>query len=151
MKELPKKLIFLDIDGVLNSEERHPVIEGLWSIDPVSLEHLHKVIDETDCYFVLSSTWRKTDDYRGRLLKHGCSKKVVERIIDRTTWDYARFQLRGQEILEWLERKRFVGPYIILDDDGDMDPLMHKWFKIHSRYGITENDAKHIIRILNEE
>ena len=54
------KLIFLDIDGVLNYEgyERF-TRSGTRFVDPVLIKRLKKIIDRTGAKVVLSSTWRR--------------------------------------------------------------------------------------------
>lgn len=60
------KVIFLDVDGVLNSDEyfdkiRNLNIEGIeCEIDIEKIRLLKKAIDETGAKVVLSSSWRYT-------------------------------------------------------------------------------------------
>jgi len=54
------KIIFLDIDGVLNSlkyDRNRTVKQG--NIDETRLPLLKKLVDETGALIVLSSSWRK--------------------------------------------------------------------------------------------
>ena len=72
------KIIFLDIDGVLNSDEYfektvHLNIQGIESeIDIEKVKLLKKAIDETGAKVVLSSTWRykRKVKYLKELLSH---------------------------------------------------------------------------------
>lgn len=63
---LKMKVIFLDVDGVLNSDEYiHKVIKkkinGIESeIDVEKIKLLKKAVDETGANVVLSSSWRYT-------------------------------------------------------------------------------------------
>ena len=55
------KVIFLDIDGVLNSEEYYesfPDGEFIPPIDPVCVERLKRIVDRTGAKLILSSSWR---------------------------------------------------------------------------------------------
>ena len=58
------KVIFLDVDGVLNCETTEDVIwrdkskGGLRGIDDAKVELLKKIVDATSAMIVVSSTWR---------------------------------------------------------------------------------------------
>ena len=61
------KVIFLDVDGVLNTsktfierKEKHDKT-GIWDleIDEFRVEYLKQIIDATDAKVVLSSAWKK--------------------------------------------------------------------------------------------
>jgi hypothetical protein len=64
------KVIFLDIDGVLNSQDwyvyRRDVVEmdsvnaqyPFYEFDPRAIERLNRIIKETDAKIVVSSSWR---------------------------------------------------------------------------------------------
>lgn len=60
----PVKIIFLDIDGVLNSAQsmtmhaRHN-INGSRVFCPLAVSNLKRILDDTDARIVISSTWRK--------------------------------------------------------------------------------------------
>jgi hypothetical protein len=66
------KVLFLDIDGVLNSYDNRDVLGNLWNInkenksrdqfgvlfDERCVRWLKYIIEETGCKIVISSTWR---------------------------------------------------------------------------------------------
>lgn len=55
------KYIFLDIDGVLNSNdwfEKNKDVDGLVEIDPSKLILLKEIVDCTEAKIILSSSWR---------------------------------------------------------------------------------------------
>ncbi|MBP3534398.1 MAG: hypothetical protein J6J53_00140 [Muribaculaceae bacterium] len=57
------KLIFLDIDGVLNSYKfLQNLPEDSFGIDNTRLPILKRITDSTDAKIVLSSSWRKNWD-----------------------------------------------------------------------------------------
>jgi len=49
------KVIFLDIDGVLTTANKK------WTFDENCVKHLVDIINETDAYIVISSSWRSYD------------------------------------------------------------------------------------------
>lgn len=127
---MEKKLIyiFLDIDGVMTSEdyfdecyERHHV-NGIMSmncfpLDPKCLNNLMilvQALQENDYIvnIILSSTWRlsqvDTQIVRHRLAEYGLSLK------DRTTY----IGQRGEEIKHYMEQHVKPHDFIIIDDDS---------------------------------
>lgn len=116
------KIIFLDIDGVLNS----PLYmihskEGSRSLDPVNIKALNGLIARTGAKVVLSSTWRynSTPEAMTELLQ----EKGFAYDIHSFTPD-TRSACRGVEIKMWMDAhvESFVNfhEYVILDDDSDM-------------------------------
>jgi len=109
---LNMKVLFLDVDGVLNCmgcKVKTP--SGFKFVETVFLERVKKIVDETGCVVVLSSTWRHGfyDLQRGIensvdardyiLLKDKLSDYGVE--IYSHTPELREYH-RGTEILEWL-------------------------------------------------
>lgn len=123
------KVIFLDIDGVLNHEKWYKKRMSLkdtigskeWSehypfyeFDPESVHRLNKIIDETGAKVVVSSTWRhgrSVQDLQYILERVG----FIGEIIDKTPSLNARIGQesagytvpRGCEIDWWLKSKKF--------------------------------------------
>lgn len=136
LQDEPKiKIVFLDIDGVLNSqlfyekqhqkklngEELEPYPYN--HIDPQAIEFLNGLAD--DCKFVLSSTWRNSSADVFQILK---DKGFRGEFIGKTG-NGCRCCLRGNEIRAWLEDNSFLlggvyygdfKDYVIIDDDSDM-------------------------------
>ena len=125
------KVIFLDIDGVLNSEryfkENHKdnliyykvynsnTIEDnlklhVLDIDVVKIELVKKIIYETDAKIVMSSSWRNLriwpliEDY---LINKGLPIIGVTPKLER----------RGNEIRNYLKNNPEIEKFIILDDE----------------------------------
>lgn len=156
------KILFLDIDGVLNSRawaERHG--DG-WNrrLDPLALEQLQRVIYAVpDLKIVASSSWRigKTHSgLRGALIESGMSPRITNLIVDHTpSLPFPRH--RGDEIGAWLNG---VGPafashfgpplhFAIVDDGDDMGD--HKDRLVQTRWedGLTAADADKLIGLLS--
>lgn len=115
------KVLFLDIDGVLNSRvyEIGKKLEDSF-IDISRLPLVSKIVSETGAFIVLSSTWREhwkeniseCDDMGVEL--HNAFDKYNLKIYDTTGADKKN---RSQEIREWLqEHDNDVENYVILDD-----------------------------------
>lgn len=141
------KIIFLDIDGVLNCQEAY--INGFCKrtdnygqdFYPPSMNLLNQLIEETNAKIVISSTWRKSGlEVMQEMWKH---RKMAGEVIDVTPRlfyiDETHYRIpRGIEIDAWLDNKGFshifwskehqkeyldkseIENYIIIDDDSDM-------------------------------
>jgi hypothetical protein len=146
------KALFLDIDGVLNRCGKSG--QGLEE-DKISL--LQMILRETGCEIVLSSTWRIASHNRNRIQKlceqqfgqdlYGCTP-VHQRQSDSGLWTA---DIRGREIMAWLEMHPEVTHCVILDDDSDMGPLAHHLIKTESYTGLTPELAAAAILHLKSE
>lgn len=136
------KVLFLDIDGVVNcatTSQRH---RGFIGIDPVMAFRVGKIVLDTGCEVVLSSSWRLSPDARDEVAKQ------VYKFID-VTPDLQGKTDRGCEITAWLEKHPEVTRHAILDDNTDFhadQPL----FKTSWATGITDEIAKEVTDYLNE-
>lgn len=117
-------VIFLDIDGVLNSMPYANSIVHTpnehQEINPFNLKKLSKIYHTFDCNIVLSSTWRTIDvqdnedcknmyDYLKNML---ASEQMI--IHDKTP---VTNNNRPLEIKTWLTQHPNVTHFVILDDD----------------------------------
>jgi len=107
------KLLFLDIDGVLNCGTTKERWNGLTGIDRRLVSMFLEWLSGKDVGIVLSSTWRLYDDTKGHLTAAGLSW------IGQTPKLRA---IRGHEIAQFLNETPGVGAYAILDDCSDMLP-----------------------------
>lgn len=156
------KIIFLDIDGVLNSNDWYVRTRGKekvdkGDIDPSAISLLNVIIDKTSAKIVMSSSWR-TDFERSckKLYEVGLRKDTI---VDKTpTFKFTcqdeeiRDSLcRGNEI-QWYINKNEIEHYLILDDDKDM-LYCHKdnFIPIDFMYGLTFYHVETAISILNKD
>ena len=120
---------------------------SLWNnTDPAAAALIKRIIKETGCKVVLSSTWRMYPDSRKAVREQVCDyidcTKDLQRGEKRGAVD------RGVEVQEWLDRHPEVKTYAILDDDADFLP--GQWlFKTSFDTGITEDIAQAVIDHLN--
>lgn len=156
------KLLFLDIDGVLNYNEYyvrgvrdapHPLSE----ICPIAISHLNKVVAETGCNIVISSTWRHSGiDYCTNVLRECGFTGSIIGITPDIHYEWAE---RGNEILKYLQDNKLYKynsweitdhDYAILDDDTDMlYQQKDNFFHCHPKWGLTEEIANNVIQFLN--
>lgn len=147
-------ILFLDIDGVLNSVQYaiRNNIRGIWGLDPVCVALLQQIVIATNCHIVISSTWRRNYTLvamRKVLSDTGMIKDPP--IIGYTPVSKYR-RLRGDEIEEWIDGS--IPPtklkslrYVCLDDDDDFlpdQPLV----RTNIETGLTEFDARKCIALL---
>lgn len=145
------KVLFLDIDGVCNSAEYMVRLgkRSFWhDTDPELVKLVRRIITETKCDVVLSSTWRLYPEAREVVKRDVCHFIDVTKDMQRgAKWGVVE---RGHEVQEWLDRHPAVTQYAILDDNSDFLP--HQWlFQTTWDYGITSEIAEAVINHLNAE
>lgn len=143
-----KNIIFLDIDGVLNSLMGCAIKPHTHLWKP-NVKLFHETIKQIpDCKIVISSSWRGGDYQRFlQFVERMGGKKLFKPLEAYIHPDYATVRLhgkkRGYEIREWLSRHPEVEKYICLDDDSDFfrsQPLL----LIDRDIGFSYRD-KHIV------
>ena len=162
------KLIFLDVDGVLNSEDyivkehdrlgheayaRVYLNQGGTPFDPKCVNFFKYIIDKTDALICVSSTWRLFKDQREKL--NIVLGDYANRIIGYTPYLGVE-KGRGLEIEQILnnlkEIKCPLENYIILDDDKDMtEEQMKHLILTNYKTGLTMEDAIKSVEILNRK
>lgn len=146
------KVLFLDIDGVVNCEDTFMMGakgKNPFPLDPEMAFRVGKIVLYTGCEVVLSSSWRH----------HAPSVEAVKErvtlILDVTgTSKLVRYEdkPRGHEIQEWLDNHPEVDKYAILDDDSDMlDSQKHSFFQTSWKKGLTEDIMAAVIKHLGTE
>ena len=155
------KVIFLDIDGVLNSNDWYVRTRGIakqdqGDVDPETVKLVNELIEVTGSKVIMSSSWRS--DFENSceyLYERGLVSNVIIGKTPHFTYtcsnDAIRKTLcRGNEIQYILETEDIID-YVIFDDDQDMlycqkDNFIH----IDSMYGITKENVEQAIKILNK-
>jgi hypothetical protein len=167
------KLIFLDIDGVLNVIPKERDEYGS-KFHEHFVNNLKSIIDATGAKIVISSTWRS--DGLEIMKEMWVKRNLPGEVIGVTPYNVLRF--RGLEIEEFLkkemkfqrinwsksEQEKYLSQslcknYVILDDDSDMTYNQKEHFVKCSNnfkhsdsvegYGLTEQCAQKCIQILN--
>ena len=162
------KVIFLDIDGVLNTgwwytqmDRNTPKDKYGYAFDPNSVANLKKIIDETGADIVISSSWKsfglsgleemwQDRGLPGKLIGITPNSVSDEMLLNADLDHMELFSIRGMEIKEWLTKHgKRVSQYAIIDDMNNMLPDQQPYFiQTNSEVGITDEDAERAIEIL---
>ena len=117
------KIIFLDIDGVLNVIPDGRDIFGP-IFDKNFTTNLENIIISTGAKIVISSSWRfdGIEKIKSMWKFRNLPGEVIDITPDCTQLNFEYFDQveRGHEIQDWLNRNPQVKKYVILDDDNDM-------------------------------
>lgn len=152
------KVIFLDIDGVLNHyywyrERRYKsnIPHPLDDFDPKSVSYLNNITDQTGAKIIISSSWRFDPDIVNILRKVGVTGEIIGYTPD--LYDTYGSLRRGKEIDAVLNKRTDIKRYIILDDDIDMEEYQLPYFiKTNANgSGLNKTLAKKAIKILNND
>jgi histidinol phosphatase-like enzyme len=154
------KVLFLDIDGVLNSGKYIKRLDGRFDdpinqIDPDAVVRLNAITDLTGCKIVVSSTWRLA--FLGQMAEplrslQGCLRmyNITGDVIGMTPnkRNCVRNQ-RGKEIESWLQdHAGQVDKFVIIDDDCDMGRMKPYHIKTLFEDGIQDAHVQAIVSIL---
>ena len=139
------KVIFLDIDGVLNAfGTTSPGREH--ALEPEMMERLDRVASETSAVAVLTTTWRLLylwPETRDILVRHGLALPIVGETRDLWVDDEPAERARRREIEDWLHRHP-VERYVVVDDLA-LYPVDDPHFvRTDEAVGLTEADAERV-------
>lgn len=161
------KALFLDIDGVLNSnfwnDSHQTEISDGTLIDAEKIELLARLVKETDAEIILHSGWRFWFDAK---LKPLCTEavKLAELLAkenlyisgvtpDLTTEEIRKTKkfslVKADEILLWISLHNNVTGWVVLDDlDLHNDQVRQHQVKTEPTTGLTLEDVKQAVKIL---
>ena len=169
-----EKYIFLDFDGVLNTEYYQNLLsyQGLTIqdeygalFDPEATKQLKRIIDDTQAKIIIESSWK----YLGleAMQEMWFARQLPGEIIDITSssvsdkWlltanlddiDPVMGHCKGMEIASWLADHAAQGDrYVIIDDEYViLDSQLSNFILTNAYDGITEELADRAISILNK-
>jgi len=163
------KIIFLDIDGVLNVYSNNHDKYGS-QFHKHLVENLGYVIDSTKAKIVISSSWRHSglktmkDMWKDRKLPGEVIDITINchQLIQDGKFEFYDEVDRGHEIQDWLDTHPEVENYVIFDDDNDMLKSQRDNFVrtanntnhedcVDMGYGLTKICAEKAIKILNKQ
>lgn len=155
-----EKIIFLDIDGVLNV-----IPQGRDEYGAIFHKHFEEniklIIEKTGAKIVISSTWRISGFpiMKEMWEKRGLTGEVVG-ITPNFMHQMGTTLCRGKEIQEFIDNHNVIR-YVIIDDDSDMEDHQMEYFVktsenrdhedcVDDGYGLTLRCAEKAIDILNK-
>lgn len=167
-KNLMTRYLFLDIDGVLNSEAtvaaygkithcgrvKQDLVDGnipepMWN--PISVVLLKAAQEALDFKIVISSTWRSAlslNDFFTIFDLYGWDTRQI--IIGKTGNEAGK---RGNQIKAWLDAHgKYPYQYCIIDDDSDMlDSQMHYFVKTAFTSGLGFEEFINLFMVFDEQ
>ena len=162
------KVIFLDIDGVLNAEDDfgdnkpNPHFSYHRGISDEKLNRLKQIVDKTSAKLVLVSSWKvgyekylKDQENEIGVYLFNRLKSVGLEIYDTTIkYDTDKGNSRGVEIALYLIDHKEITNYIVLDDDERIDyekfNVLPHLIKTSPLTGLTEEIQDKAIKELNK-
>lgn len=167
------KLIFLDIDGVLNStvyvtsDYYQNAIKGMSDaevmliahhlhLDPLAVELVNKLVEKSGAEVILSSTWRgkyPPDVMTEMLHGRGARFKIAANTPALFGKKFGSPRIpRGKEIAAYLRNlPEQPESFVILDDHDDMIHLKKFLVLTSAKVGITTADVERALKILAGE
>ena len=169
------KVIFLDVDGVLNSDKSLMLDDALE--DDLILK-LKTLVDKTGAKIILSSAWRfcfnplrilmkyldKYNLYLSGMTQNGVSitwlksqgyeptTRFIDTREDINGNEYEVTTDRGAEIYKWLSNNPDVESFVIFDDEAfDIARYFsNNFIKTNPRIGLTEENIQQAEKILTK-
>ena len=151
------KIIFLDKDGVVNSDQYFDSISGKnvseleYDVDPKTIDLLEEIVKETGAKIVVTASARYTKG----------AKPFIDELIKRNMYldkTPLMHNIRGLEIKKWLVDHPGVEDFVILDDEifeSYDDKLLKKLVKtdgngISFGKGLTSKEKDEVISRLGK-
>lgn len=145
------KVLFLDIDGVVNPFQTDYDGNIVSKINDNCVCNVKKVVDETGCKIVISSTWKVSNSLMDVLeeelfpkLPNGCVIGCTPTLIPQKN--------REEEITMYLSSHPEVDKYVIVDDyDFELNSFIRNGSCVitDALSGFSDSDANACIEILN--
>ena len=163
---LNRNVIFLDVDGVLNSkfwdnEHQREISEGKY-VDVDSVKLFSKLVKKTDAKVILHSGWRfwfddemKPNRAEAKFFVDVMKKEGV--FISGVTPDLTTEEIRkakkfslvkADEILQWLKDNPTDNWLVIDDLDLHNSEIASHQIKTDAEVGLTENDVEKALNLL---
>lgn len=139
------RVIFLDVDGVLNSYARGKA----GNLSKSMLRRLRDLVELTDSKIVVSSAWRKEPYMMRKLLRYLGYKKL--KILGCTP--VIPNAVRGEEIKYWINHNCDVEHFVILDDMAASEfPGLEKYLvETDPTEGLTADKMMEAVYVLEDQ
>lgn len=165
-----RKFIFLDIDGVCNSNKYFSspayaeessgksdalimLVNHYLHLDPAALKLVNQLVDKSGAEVVVSSTWKSKyseEEFNKMFADRGATFKVVGRTPHVYGRKFSEDVPRGLEIQAYLDGlSEKPEAFVILDDRSDMKHLVKYLIQTKYEDGLTRLHVDKALRILN--
>jgi hypothetical protein len=164
------KIIYLDIDGVLNTDDfllhsEDDSLEG--QLDPELVLNLAQIVNATGAKIVLISSWRSLKNITPETLT-----VILNKVLAKSAFSGSHIPLkvvaftpilpsgnRGREILNFISEHRLSGkPYVVIDDEKShyhrklkYSAYAGNFIEVDPNKGLDSNVVKKAIEILNRK
>jgi len=156
-------IIFLDVDGVLNSFGNVEYI-GKIPLEKECFVRLSKIVKDTNARIVLHSGWRfwfdndmhpktpEAEEFTELLSKH--EMKLYDKTPDFCTEEIKKSKtfglVKAKEILAWLDAHNEIKNYVVLEDlDLNNNEINMNQITTDGSKGLSDNDVEQAIKMLN--
>lgn len=155
------RILFLDIDGVLNSDawfrsKRNRTETN--ELDVAAVKRLDLIVERTGAKVVISSTWRTgltREELTAILQKYGFRGEVIDMtpvLRAGEVRDRAGSPTRGDEIQAWLDAQPAPPrAFVILDDQTDLGALSVRQVFTTYDHGLLDEHVEQAIVFLESE
>lgn len=156
------KVIFLDVDGVLNCETSTSNCRGYTGIDKDKVEKLKAIVDATNAKIVLISDW-KEGWMPGK--QYQPNRHPFAAYLDEKLFEYGQLTIfdkthelvssdRGFGIKAWVNAYPDITDWVVLDDEVFKDYAKNKITPQHliltnPKEGLTEEKVAETVQLLN--
>jgi hypothetical protein len=156
-------LIFLDIDGVLNSRNYITKMGDLWDdpkyqMDPAAVARLNRITDATGASIVIISTWRLAfthclDKLQACMASYGITGQVIGMTPDLVAMQgslYVARATRGGEVDQWMfdNTMPMAKDNIVILDDETVDGWQDVHIKTNFDDGLQDSHVDRAIALL---
>jgi len=163
------RLLFLDFDGVLNSDAYFAspaflaVTEGLsdaevmllnreYHLDPAKVALLNSLVEMLDLSVVISSSWRlqySLDELNAMLAARGATFRAVA-VTPRVTEHDPVKPLRAREILAYLGHLSVPCEAVVVLDDDHLDGLVPGHVHVDGALGLLAQQLERCTELLGD-
>lgn len=130
----------------------------LKDLDTGKVALLNRIVAESGCKVVVSSTWRKFFD-RAELqwLLEGAGfvgevigVTEVMTVPNRKFSDYRTVE-RGEEVAKYIKDHAPEAIFVVVDDDYDVGPVKDRWVRTDGHEGLTSVEVEEILALFGEK
>jgi hypothetical protein len=143
-----RKIIFLDVDGVLSPFGERAFV-------PRCMNELQRIVKDTGADIVLSSTWR-TSPYTLKAVNEKLASVSLRPCVDCTPQldGFGAGDTRVMEILDWLKHSTNIRAWIAIDDMNlawkHEETMRDHFIHTKSHEGLTSDKADEAIAMLTK-